>query len=576
MHGTDRQQAFAILVVTWLGGVVFLLTGVYVVGSLDGPERLAGAAMAVMGAVCLALGVTYGLGGLRPQRAPAERRPTPAPMIGSVTYRRSAKGYTDVIAGVGAAAFITLLLLFALAMVASGEGELAPILIVAVPMWLLITPATVQGLVRLVRDQAVLELRADGLRIPDVGWIPWGDIERLEIEDTRAIVADPGTTVVGSTRQLAIHLRDGAQPPRGNALDRALRRVGQGFLALGAAAGKGRYHWLAVPERSLDVPLEEVLDVASVYHARVVGLAAYEPASVAVVAPVPAAAPAAGTLPAAAFPVRADHALAASPDPVLAAEAAALIAADSGLSRGREHPPSRRVRWGATLVGASSVVVIATFFGMQMLSPWTLLGGIPWPFIAFGALVGVLRFAHRAAARRRAWTARPLAAMVMLTVVGFIGGVFGTSAAVNGPPTDASAGSPAPVAAQPPETRLRASGQTLDGAPELAIDGDPGTVWNAGAYPPGWIELDLGAESEVSAIRLLVEQSPAGPTVHHVHVASDSGAYEFVHSFDGATRSGQWLTYAPDVPLTAVRRVVIETASSPSWVAWREIVVERP
>lgn len=572
MNGTDRQQAFAILVVTWLGGVVFLLTGVYVVGSLDGPERLAGAAMAVMGAVCLALGVTYGLGGLRPQRAPADRRPTPAPMTGSVTYRRSAKGYTDVIAGVGAAAFITLLLLFALAMVASGEGELAPMLLVAVPMWLLITPATVQGLVRLVRDQAVLELRADGLRIPDLGWIPWGDIERLEIEDTRALVADPGTTVVGSTRQLAIHLRDGAQPPRGNALDRALRRVVQGLLALGAAAGKGRYHWLAVPERSLGVPLEEVLDVASVYYARVVGLAAYEtsPGESMASKPTPLRDDAAPT----ASP---DAAPPASPDPVLAAEAAALFAIERATSTDGQPGPRRRLRWAWTLAGGGGVIAISALFGTQMMTPRTAgLAGVPWPFIAFGLLVGGLQLAYRAATRRRDWTARPLAAMVMLSVVGFVGSVFGTSAAVNGPSPPASTRSPAPVASQPPEIRLRASDQTLDGAPELAIDGNPRTVWNAGALPPGWIELDLGIEGPVASIRLLVEQTPAGPTVHNIHVASDGGAYEFVHAFEGETTSGHWLTFRPRLPLPEVRKIVIETVSGPSWVAWREVVVERP
>jgi hypothetical protein len=413
-----------------------------------------------------------------------------------------------VIVGVGATIFITLFLAFSVAMVADGETALAPFIFIAGPMWLLITPATVLGLIRLARDRTVLEFGPSGLRLPGLGWIPWADIERLAIEDTRPLV-EPNANVIGSMRQLAIHLREDAQAPRGNALDQALRWVGRGFLAMSAAAGRGRYHWLTVPERFLDVPLEDVLDVASVYHARVVGLAAYDPA------PVSMASTETATIED--LPPRLPM---TRPDPALSAEAAAIRTAEGGAALDRE---------------------------------------------------------------RRLWSRALPAALFIVAIVGFsLVGIWGRSSNPSttdpGPPTAGppTAGTSVHTGAEGLELHVRASDQTGDGDPGLAIDGDTRTAWNAGVHPPAWIEIDLGVEGPVTSVRLLVEQSPTGPTVHHVLLASGDGRYELVHTFDGVTESGQWLTFTPDGPIPAVRAVLIETVASPSWVAWREVVVRRP
>ena len=167
-------------------------------------------------------------------------------------------------------------------------------------------------------------------------------------------------------------------------------------------------------------------------------------------------------------------------------------------------------------------------------------------------------------------SSRALNVLLPFTVVGLI---------CRGAPDDriwaVRAAGPTAAPAPLPSVQVQASSQTADGDPGRAVDGIERTSWNAGDHPPAWIELDLGIQGPVSAIKLLVEQSPEGPTVHHVFVAGDDGGYEHVHTFEGITRSGQWLTFTP-TPLEDVRAVVIQTVDSPSWVAWREVLVLRP
>ncbi len=490
MNGSDRKSALPILAVTGLVGVIFSIAGVAMVANLAGAERLAGAAFGVMGLICLVIASTYGIGGLiaRP------RVPSTAPLVptsAEVPYRRSASGYVDVIVGVGAALFISVMLAFSVALIGSGEVAGLGFLLIASLMWLLIVPATILGLIRLAADRSVLVLTPDGLRLHGVGWIPWTDVERLSIEDTTRLVAEPGTQVIGSMRQLAIHLRAGAEPPRGNALDEALRAIGKGYLAIGAAAGRGRYQWLAVRERDIGVPLEEVLDVASVYHARVVGVDTYGPvveSTTPVSATAPSLEPRLATI-------------STPPDPVLAAEAAAVVA------RGRADAARRSGRLRRWIVAA--ITGTAALF------------------------VAVVLF--------------------MPTV---------------GRPTTA------PTTAPPATIRAEGSSEQAAHPAAHAIDGRSQTTWNAGGGPPARLAIDLGAETSVASIRLLTEQTPSGRTVHQIRVI-DAGSTRLVHVFDGETRSGQWLTFMPEVPLRGVRIVLIETLESPSWVAWREVEIVR-
>ena len=107
------------------------------------------------------------------------------------------------------------------------------------------------------------------------------------------------------------------------------------------------------------------------------------------------------------------------------------------------------------------------------------------------------------------------------------------------------------------------------------MDGDFGTLWNSGGGPVQWIEIDLGAEYNLSEIRLTISQYPEGQTIHQLMGKGTGTGNQFIllHSFDGNTRDGDELVFKPESPLTGIRYVRVETIASPSWVAWREIEV---
>jgi hypothetical protein len=119
----------------------------------------------------------------------------------------------------------------------------------------------------------------------------------------------------------------------------------------------------------------------------------------------------------------------------------------------------------------------------------------------------------------------------------------------------------------------RASASLPDGGPELAVDGKLETSWVSGAGPRQSIEIDLGRPSSIEALRLHVNQSPAGRTTHVVSVGPSRSALERVHGFDGTTDYGDELTWTPPQPLEGIRVIRIETTRSPSWVAWLEIEI---
>ncbi len=68
-----------------------------------------------------------------------------------------------------------------------------------------------------------------------------------------------------------------------------------------------------------------------------------------------------------------------------------------------------------------------------------------------------------------------------------------------------------------------------------AIDGDPGTLWNAGFEAPQWIEIDLGAPYAIKEIRLVISQYPAGTTTHKLLVRTPEAGYTTIETFSGET-----------------------------------------
>ena len=82
--------------------------------------------------------------------------------------------------------------------------------------------------------------------------------------------------------------------------------------------------------------------------------------------------------------------------------------------------------------------------------------------------------------------------------------------------------------------------------------------------------LDLGADRRVTALRLLVDQDPAGFTRHVVLAGREPSPTTEVAELAGDTRHGQLLEVDLDVRARYLR---VETLESPSWVGWLEIEV---
>lgn len=121
---------------------------------------------------------------------------------------------------------------------------------------------------------------------------------------------------------------------------------------------------------------------------------------------------------------------------------------------------------------------------------------------------------------------------------------------------------------------VRASASLLEEPPALAADEDAGTQWGSGADAPQWIEIDLEGAYDVSEINLLVAQWPEGPTHHRILIhASGVAGFTAVHEFQGSTKEGDRLSFAPVTPIPNVEIIRVESISSPSWIAWAEIQV---
>ena len=78
---------------------------------------------------------------------------------------------------------------------------------------------------------------------------------------------------------------------------------------------------------------------------------------------------------------------------------------------------------------------------------------------------------------------------------------------------------------------------------------------------------------DIVQVLLAIAQYPEGTTVHRIFGRTDGESNRLLHDFAGLSKDGQVLDYAPLAPMSAVRYLRIETISSVSWVAWREIEV---
>jgi hypothetical protein len=126
----------------------------------------------------------------------------------------------------------------------------------------------------------------------------------------------------------------------------------------------------------------------------------------------------------------------------------------------------------------------------------------------------------------------------------------------------------------------RASQSLTIHPPAHALDGNGGTMWNAGILPgPGrgspWIEVDLGVSRQIGGFHLVPCQLPDGRTTHEIWVSSqpmgnDRSKARLVRTLKGVTRNRVALRFDVPKPVSG-RYVQIRTTQSPSCVAWLEI-----
>jgi hypothetical protein len=136
-----------------------------------------------------------------------------------------------------------------------------------------------------------------------------------------------------------------------------------------------------------------------------------------------------------------------------------------------------------------------------------------------------------------------------------------------------AASTPLSTSSGPASVTAIASASLSGSSPANAIDGNPETVWNAGAHPEQWIQIDLGKLTAVSSIRLIISQHPAGETVHQIWWGADANSLTLLHEFKDFTEEPGMLEFKPSTPQADIRYIKVATTQSPSWVAWREIEV---
>jgi F5/8 type C domain-containing protein len=122
---------------------------------------------------------------------------------------------------------------------------------------------------------------------------------------------------------------------------------------------------------------------------------------------------------------------------------------------------------------------------------------------------------------------------------------------------------------------VASSSAAPEGPPSHAVDGSTSTIWNSTGMPTGWIEIDLGAQYDVSLLRLVVAQTPSGRAIHEIYGRAAAGGAPGtkLYDLDAVTADGQVVQISPATPWAAVRYLRVQTTWGPSWPAWREIQV---
>ena len=119
---------------------------------------------------------------------------------------------------------------------------------------------------------------------------------------------------------------------------------------------------------------------------------------------------------------------------------------------------------------------------------------------------------------------------------------------------------------------VRASRSLSESPPQNAVDGGF-LEWNAGDYPPQWLEVELEEPTTIQRVGMNTAQWPPGVTNHRVYARLADGRLVLLGQMEAFTTVDMVLEVNLPKPLDDVVGVRIETSKNSSWVAWREIEV---
>ena len=102
---------------------------------------------------------------------------------------------------------------------------------------------------------------------------------------------------------------------------------------------------------------------------------------------------------------------------------------------------------------------------------------------------------------------------------------------------------------------------------------NPSLIWNSRDFPPAWVGLDLGSVLDVSCVALMpCMDPPIGRVVHVIRAGPTREGMRRVRAYEDSAEDGVWFL----IPIRRrVRYIEISTLLSPSWVAWRRVMVCR-
>jgi hypothetical protein len=115
---------------------------------------------------------------------------------------------------------------------------------------------------------------------------------------------------------------------------------------------------------------------------------------------------------------------------------------------------------------------------------------------------------------------------------------------------------------------------TLSAQIAAITDPNPNALYyNSGGDAPQYVQLQLPAASNITAVCLKVAQTPTGITHHQLFVGPSSNPTLLVSNLNGSTFNNEWINISYNPALTNVQFLLLNTLSSPSWVAWIKFLV---